>query len=507
VTGTFHLPDTLSPQPAFPVRPGAAAPWVVPTVDGDHRLAGLVRHGLAELDALRLADPLSPDGGPEDQFIAAGCPWYLTLFGRDSIWAARMMLPLGTELARGTLRALARRQGEAKDDFREEAPGRILHELRPAESLHNNGMVLPAVYYGSMDATPLFVVLLVEAWRWGLPEAEVRALLPHAEAAMRWLRDHGDPDHDGLLEYQSPREDALTHQGWKDSEESVLDADGGRASPPIALCEVQGYAYQAAVGFADLLDHLGREEDAKGWRGWAATLRERFHNAFWLPSTGPADPAPRYVAIALGRDKSPVTGPASNMGHLLGTGILNAEESRDVAAWLAAPGLNSGWGLRSRSSAVTGFNPLSYHGGAVWSHDTAIAVSGLAAEGHRDEATRLLSGLLDAASRFGYRMPELYSGADRTRSSAEPLPYPPACRPQGWAAAAGVCLLASRLGLRPDAARRVLEVRPTPVDLPGRLQVSGLWLGGLPFDVSVDPGAHAEVTGSALQGWRVVRLP
>ncbi|GLP68382.1 amylo-alpha-1,6-glucosidase [Streptomyces sp. TUS-ST3] len=489
--------------PGHPQAPSTPSPWSEPVVHGDRRLVALVRQGLGDLRALRLADPerLRHDG-PEDQFIAAGCPWYLTLFGRDSIWSARMLLPLGTDLARGTLWALARRQGTAHDVFREEAPGRILHELRPADADHGNGLRLPSRYYGSVDATPLFVTLLVEAWHWGLPEADVDALLPYAERAMEWVEETTNRDEDGLLRYY-PRPGGLRHQSWKDSEDAVRDAAGRRIEPPLALCEVQGYAYEAATGLAELLAARGRHTRAERLRTWAQALRKRFADTFWLPS--PGGPAQRYVAIAVGRGLEPVSGPASNMGQLLSTGILDPDGCREVAAWLASPELNSGWGLRSRSAALPGFNPMSYHGGSVWTHDTAIAIQGLCAAGCNEEAYRLTNGLLDAASHFAYRMPELYGGDDRAPDAPAPLAYPAACRPQGWSAASGVAVLGALLGLRPYAPARTLRVGTLPAPAgdagPMIVEVGGIRLAEGTVTVRVDPAKGVTVT-SLPDGWR-----
>jgi glycogen debranching enzyme len=492
---------TVPPPPGHPDAPDSEAPWSDPQVEGDRRLVALVRRGLADLRALRLADPRGRDGtGREDQFVAAGCPWYLTLFGRDSIWAARMLLPLGTELARGTLWTLARRQGARHDRFREEAPGRILHELRPGESRHQHGLHLPALYYGSVDATPLVVTLLVEAWQWGLPRDEVSRLLPAAERAMSWVIESCARDEDGLLRYH-PRPGGLVHQSWKDSTDAVRDALGRHIPPPLALCEVQGYAYQAATGLSALMRALGRIDRATELSTWAQALRKSFHDVFWV--TPAAGGTPRYVAIAVGRGAAPVTGPASNMGQLLATGILDSEDCREVAAWLATPELNSGWGLRSRSSKVPGFNPLSYHGGSVWTHDTAIAVAGLCAAGCHREAAALAEGLLDAAAHFEYRMPELYGGDPRTRDAPGPLDYPAACRPQGWSAASGPALLGALLGLRPDPATRILHARPMPPELMGPLAASGLRLAG--GEIAVRTDRTGRVTAEGLPpGWRVV---
>ncbi|MET7697710.1 MULTISPECIES: amylo-alpha-1,6-glucosidase [unclassified Streptomyces] len=499
-----RLRVTGRPVPApegHPRAPTTPVPWLEPSLTGDRRLEELVQRGLGDLRALRLVDPSAEAAGdgPEDSFIAAGCPWYLTLFGRDSIWAARMMLPLGTELARGTLWTLARRQGEVNDVWREEAPGRILHELRPADSQHGHGLSLPSRYYGSVDATPLFVTLLVEAWRWGLQDREVDALLPFAERAMGWVIDTSGRDEDGLLRYY-PRRGGLVHQSWKDSADAVRDASGQHIAPPLALCEVQGYAYQAAVGLADLLAARQRPDEANALRTWADTLRKRFADAFWI--TVDEGPAGRYVAIAVGRELRPVSGPASNMGQLLGTGILGPQECRDVAAWLDHPDLNSGWGLRSRSAAIPGFNPLSYHGGSVWTHDTAIAIQGLCDAGCHREAAALADGLLDAAAHFAYRMPELYGGDARVKGSPlVPLAYPAACRPQGWSAAAGVALLSAFLGLRPDAPNRRLHLRPLPTELFPPLHVEGLQVAGHRLSVHVDRSGAVEILGLP-EDWR-----
>ncbi|MFD4504787.1 glycogen debranching N-terminal domain-containing protein [Streptomyces sp. NPDC058457] len=504
-----HVSVTGGAVPAPPGHPGAPrspAPWAEPRVAGDPRLVALVRQGLDDLGALRLADPdrgRRTAGGAEDQFIAAGCPWYLTLFGRDSIWSARMMLPLGTDLARGTLWALARRQGTAHDVFREEAPGRILHELRPADAEHGHGLRLPSRYYGSVDATPLFVSLLVDAWHWGLPEDEVDALLPYAERAMEWVLETCAGDEDGFLRYY-PRAGGLRHQSWKDSEDAVRDATGRRIEPPLALCEVQGYAYQAATGLAELLSARGRHDSAVRLRTWADALRKSFADAFWLSAR--LGPAPRYVAIAVGRGLEPVSGPASNMGQLLSTGILDADGCQDVAAWLASPELNSGWGLRSRSSALPGFNPLSYHNGSVWTHDTAIAIQGLSAAGRHQEAYDLTTGLLDAASHFEYRMPELYGGDRRTRGAPVPLAYPAACRPQGWSAASGVALLGALLGLRPNATDRVLHVTPMAQERSGAASlirgVEGIRLAGRSITVRTDHPTDGISVEGLPEGWR-----
>ena len=473
-------------DPAVNGPAGSALPWSdVRVTCADPRLPRLVERSLDDLAGLLLTDPRDR----ADHFLAAGAPWYLTLFGRDSIWAARMMLPMGTELAAGTLRALARRQGTGHDARTEEEPGKILHELRNGTTAHTGGLVLPPLYYGTIDATLLFVVLLAEAWRWGMPAGEVAALMPHAERALNWLRDHADADGDGFVEYARHNSSGLTNQGWKDSADAVQSALGELARAPIALAEVQGYAYQAAVDGADLLDAFGYE-GADFWRAWARQLADRFRTAFWVEDARGA-----YVAIALDAAKRPVDAMSSNSGHLLGTGILDAAECALVADRLAGDDMDSGWGLRTMSAHSTGFNPLGYHTGSVWAHDTAIAVEGLARTGHPRAAASLLDGLLEAAVAFGFRMPELHGGHPRERD-ARPMPYPSSCKPQAWAAATGVSLLATLCGLRPDLPAGRVELRPLHAAPARGLHVTGLRLGEAEVAVSVDGHGNGRLAGA-----------
>jgi glycogen debranching enzyme len=484
--GTASIGWTLSAEDAGAVVRGVQRPpsWSIPAITaGDDRLARWITTALGDLDALRLSTVAEPDR----VFLAAGAPWFFTLFGRDSIWAARFMLPLGTELASDTLRVLAGLQGTSENADTAEQPGKIMHELRRGTlDIPGEGVSLPPLYYGTVDATALWVCLLHDAWRWGLADAEVEALLPHLVGALEWMRDFGDADGDGLLEYVDHSGRGLANQGWKDSGDSVQWRDGTLAEGPIALCEVQAYAYEAAVHGAELLDHFGREGAAE-WRTWAAALRERFHAAFWIE-----DAAGAYPAIALDAHKRPVDTVTSNLGHLLGTGLLDARQAALVARRLVSPQLNSGYGLRTMSTDSAGYWPLSYHGGSVWTHDTAIAISGLAKEGFAAEAGLLASGLLAAASGFDYRMPELHSG-DGTDLVATPVPYPAACRPQAWSAASAVSVLGSALGLLPDAASATLSVSPSPVV--GAITVTGLRLGGA--DVSLTVNADGEVVAAS----------
>jgi glycogen debranching enzyme len=431
---------------------------------GDARLGRWVQRALDDLTGLRMVTTAQPD----EPFLAAGAPWFLTLFGRDSLWAARFLLPVGTGIAASTLRVLAALQGTTTDTETAEQPGKIMHELRPgAFSIPGEGVSLPPLYYGTVDATPLWICLLADARRWGMADAEVEALLPHLEAALAWMRDFGDSDGDGFLEYVDITGHGLANQGWKDSGDSIQWRDGSLAVGPIALCEVQGYAYQAAIDGAEILDAYGRP-GGDAWRAWAAALKTRFREAFWIDS-----PDGRYPAVALDSDKRPVDTVTSNIGHLLGTGLLSDDESALVAARLVSPELNSGYGLRTMSTDSAGYWPVSYHGGSVWTHDTAIAIAGLGRAGFGAEAGMLVSGLLAAAEAFDYRMPELHSG-DAASTVTAPGPYPAACRPQAWSAAAAVSVLSTVLGLEPDSTTGAITSTPISPAVAGDVSVSGI---------------------------------
>jgi len=429
-------------------------------------VADLLTRSLGDLDALRLCTPERAD----DVFYAAGAPWFLTLFGRDALIAASLALPVDPETAWGTLRTLGARQGTARDPETAEQPGKILHEVR-AEGMDMVDSHLPPAYYGTIDATPLWIELLHEAWSAetgdGSGEASrraatrVRALRPQLEGAATWILEHADADGDGLLEYIDESGHGLANQGWKDSGDSIRFADGSLAEGSIALAEVQGYAYAAALHAAELLERLddasrddtGTDDAAKGdagtdrsvpaaptetatlparLRAWAAELRERFGAAFWC-----TDELGPYLALALDGSKRPVDGVASNMGHLLGTGLLGAEEEAVVVRRLLHPSMFSGYGVRTLSTTNAAFWPLRYHGGSVWTHDTGYILRGMLRAGFRDEARVLARGLLRASEGFDRRMPELFGGqaADEVWP---PVPYPASCRPQAWAAATAV---------------------------------------------------------------------
>ncbi|MFF3753427.1 glycogen debranching N-terminal domain-containing protein [Streptomyces sp. NPDC002018] len=471
----------------FPAPPSDSVPWRTPELrSADRRFDHWIRQSAADLDRLRLAD----SEAPEDQFLAAGAPWFLTLFGRDSLWAARMLLPLGTGLAAGTLRTLARRQGTASDPRTQEQPGKILHEVRRGAQEFHDTFSLPPRYYGTVDATPLWITLLHDSWRWGLAPEQVERLLPNAESALAWMRDHGDADGDGFLKYIDLTGRGLANQGWKDSGDAIRHRDGRLATAPIALCEVQAYAYEAARGGAALLRAFGRP-GADEWEEWAERLRERFRSHFWVEDEhGP------YPAVALDRDRRPVDSVTSGFGHLLGTGLLDHGESALLAARLSAPDLDSGHGLRTLSSDSAGYNPYGYHIGSIWPHDTAIAVHGLVRAGFPDEAASLAAGLLTASAGFDARLPELFAGHG-SATDAWPSPYPASCRPQAWAAASSVLVLQSVLGLTADVPGGTLTVAPGFARAYRPLTVTGLDVAGGRLDISVDADGTAHIEAPA----------
>jgi glycogen debranching enzyme len=457
------------------VAPASSPPWHVLAIADDTRLPALIARSLADADALKMTTP----GAPGDIFLAAGAPWFFTLFGRDSMWAARLLLPFGWQLAAGTLRTLAALQGTRDNPVTAEAPAKIPHELR------RGGYVS----YEAIDTTPLWVCLLHDAWRWGMPDDQVAALLPNLQAALEFLRCRGDSDGDGLLEYvDASGGHGLSNHGWKDSRDAIRFADGRIAAPPIALCEVQGYAHEAAVHGADLLDYFG-VTGGERWREWAARLTETFRDSFWING---------YPALALDGAKRPVDSVTSNIGHLLGTGLLTPDEEALVADRLGEDDMDSGFGLRTMSARDGGYNPLSYHCGSVWSHDTAIVVRGLFRAGHPKTAASLADGLLSAAAGFGWRLPELFSGD----AGQWPTPYPAACRPQAWSAAAAGALVEGLLGLEVDVPAGTVAVRPPGVRIGGagpRLHVDGLAAGTETFSAGISEAGDPYLGGCGLR--------
>lgn len=444
---------------------------------GNRTLHATLARTERDLGALRIVDPAYPD----DDVVAAGAPWFMALFGRDALVTSWMALPFAPSLALGTLRTLARLQGRRADPMTEEEPGKILHEVRLGMD-HALALGGESVYFGSVDATPLFVVVVDRALRWGSPVEGIRALLPAVDAALAWILEHGDHDGDGFVEYRRRTDRGLANQGWKDSHDAIAFADGTFATPPVALAEVQGYAYAAFLARAHLADVLEDGRAAAGWRTRAAELRQAFDATFWLPDRG-------WYALALDRDKRPVDVLSSNVGHCLWSGIVPDRRAPQLADALLSPAMFTGFGLRTLGTGSATYNPVSYHNGSVWPHDTTLAISGLGRYGLADHAGRLLDGLLRVARSYRGRLPELFCGFDETDKPA-PVPYPTSCSPQAWAAASPYELVRAALGLDVCVPHGEVHARPAP-DLVGDVHVTGLPIGE--HRVALDASA-SEVT-------------
>jgi glycogen debranching enzyme len=454
-TTAADSPATASADPAAPpdlqAAAAAAAEYVAwhescARIRSDGELLDLaVGRGIADLRLLQNDGPR-----PGEHYIAAGVPWFATLFGRDSLISAIQSLPFMPGIAVQTLRVLADWQATDDDPERDMEPGKILHELRTGE-LARTGELPHRPYYGSIDATPLWLILLEETHRWTGDLELVRSLWPNALAALAWIDTYGDLDGDGFVEYQRRAPKGLLNQGWKDSGDAIRHRDGTPAVTPIALVEVQGYVYDAKVRTASLAHRLGDSALAERLELEAATLRDRFDSAFWMDDVG-------YYAMGLDAEKHQIGGIGSNAGHCLWSGIVPPERAGQVVDRLLDPSLDSGWGIRTYASGQPGFNPVGYHTGSVWPHDNAIIAAGMKRVGRHEAADRVASRIFEAARHSpDFRLPELFCGFERGGSEA-PVPYPVACSPQAWAAATPLFLLKTMLGMRAEAADDRLEL-------------------------------------------------
>jgi glycogen debranching enzyme len=494
--------DGTEPPVSFPLdRPVEEAAPAVRTaqwqdagpqlVTADKTLSTTLARSRQDLGALRIFDPEQPDRTA----VAAGTPWFMALFGRDSIITALMSIPMDPALALGTAQTLARYQGRRVDPITEEEPGRIPHELRFGvdASLALGGNV----YYGTADATPLFVMLLGELLRWGVDREQVLALIPHADRALEWIDRYGDADGDGFVEYRRATDRGLVNQGWKDSWDGVTFADGRVADPPIALCEVQGYVYAAYRARALLAEDAGDMTGARYWQDRARKLKRAFNERFWLPDRG-------WYALGLDRDKRPIDALASNMGHCLWTGIVDEDKAAAVADRLLSPEMFSGWGVRTLATDMGAYNPMSYHNGSVWPHDNGIIAAGLMRYGFVEHAQRVAVAVLDAAAGFGGRLPELICGFDRSEYPC-PVPYPTACSPQAWASATPVELVRVLLRAEPCLPHGWIRIDPAPPERFEPLRLRDIPLGGRRVQIEVRDGEFR--LDGVPDGIRVVREP
>lgn len=434
----------------------------------------LLDRSLADLRVL--IDPV-----PGGLFPAAGIPWYSVPFGRDSLITGLQTLMFKPSIARGTLRYLAEHQGTRVDEWRDEEPGKILHEMRTGE-MASLGEIPHTPYFGTADATPLFVMLFVEAMRWTGDEQLYSDLLPNVMRALEWIDTYGDLDGDGYVEYKSKsRWGGLRNQGWKDSYDSLKFSDGKLPEPPIALVEVQAYVYAAKMGMADLL--LGRGDTANGTRlaQEAVVLKERFNHDFWMPGSG-------FYAQALDGSKRQVSSISSNPGHALYCGIVDDDKAQKVAARLVSPEMLSGWGVRTLSETEPHFNPMSYHNGSIWPHDNAFIAAGLRRYGFHSEAAEVMEQVIQAGIRFKlFRLPELYCGFARDlRYYSVPAEYPVSCSPQAWAAGAVLHFCQTMLDAAPDAARSSIKLDPHLLPSISQMEVERLTVGNDPITLYIE---------------------
>jgi glycogen debranching enzyme len=428
-----------------------------------------------------------------ESYYAAGVPWFATLFGRDSIITAFQTLSFVPGIAEGTLRLLAGRLGTQYDDERDEEPGKVLHELRVGEPA-TLGETPFARYYGSVDATPLFLCLLCRHADWSGSLDLFRELRAPAEAALEWIDRYGDLDGDGLVEYRRRSPLGLETQGWKDSADGVPDDAGEPLAAPVALVEVQGYVIRAKQMMARMFELDGEGARAERLRDEAAALEAQLER-FWV-----ADPG--CYAIGLDGDKRPGSGLTSNQGHLLWANAVSDERARCIRDVLMSDDMFTGWGVRTLAQSHPSYNPVGYHTGSVWPHDSALIAFGLRRYGFDEDFTKIFEGLLEAASRFGdYRLPELFAGFPREEFD-EPVPYPVACQPQAWAAGSIPFLLKWGLGLSPDALNRRLRiVRPSLPRWLERVEVTGLELGSARIDLRFERvGEHVTLADTRIEG-------
>jgi glycogen debranching enzyme len=421
---------------------------------------------------------------PGGQILAAGIPWYVAPFGRDALLAAGEALILNPDLTRDALLTLAKLQAVEDDPWRDAEPGKILHELRVGE-LAGAGLVPHSPYYGTVDATPLFLMRAADYYDWTGDLETLRALRPALDAALGWIDEYGDRDGDGFVEYERRSTGGLRNQGWKDSENSIVHADGSLAEGPIALVEAQGYVYAAKRTIADVYDALGLGEVAERLRTEASELRVAFNEAFWNPAEG-------TFALALDGRKRQVASVTSNPGHCLYCGIVDPEKAGSVVERLLAPDMFSGWGIRTLSSSSPAYNPMSYHNGSVWPHDNAIIAAGLGRYGHPRALLQIASCVFEVASGArDSRLPELYCGFDRSERAAV-VAYPVACIPQAWAAAAPLLILQAMLGISASAPDRALRIeRPALPDWLTGIRLERLCVGKASVTLDFRRDGHA----------------
>ena len=455
---------------------------------GNEEFYRLYQQAVDDIVALRL--PVE-ESGATSVVPAAGLPWFAALFGRDSLVVSLQTALLSAEFARGSLQVLGARQARERDDYRDAEPGKILHEMRRGELAHFK-LIPHTPYFGTADATPLYLMVLHSAWMWTGDRELVEQHIDVAERCLAWIDDYGDRDGDGFQEYQTRSSAGYENMGWKDSGDGVLYPDGTVVKGPKALCELQGYVYAAWRGMAEIFQALGRPDDAAKLAAKADAMFKNFNEAFWDEELG-------FYAFALDGDKKPVLSVASNPGHCLWTGLVPQERAGRVVERLMAPDMFSGWGIRTLSAKHCAFNPYSYHNGSVWPHDNSLIAMGFKRYGYAAEAARVARAVSGAGSFFArHQLPELYAGIARETTSF-PVQYLGVNVPQAWAAGSAFAFLSAIIGLRPDAPSRKLRIDPVlPAWLPD-LVVSDLTVGDQSFDIRFHR-ANGETVTEVLKG-------
>ncbi|PYZ99018.1 amylo-alpha-1,6-glucosidase [Alteribacter lacisalsi] len=456
-------PEGLDPEKALRSLEASYKEWATETTQvktDHHTLQRLIDRGIGDMRVL-----LTDLG--QGRFPVAGLPWFGVPFGRDSLIAAIQMLPFNSDVAKGTLRTMASRQGESKDSWRDEEPGKIMHEIRFGE-LANTGQIPFTPYYGTIDATPLFLMLLSEYVKWTGDMDLFAELESNVERALEWIDSYGDRDGDLFVEYHQESSKGIANQGWKDSGDSIVHRNGDYAKTPIALAEVQGYVYQAKVSIAAIYKNLGETEKSKTLQSEAARLKVAFEEAFWMDDAG-------YYALALDEKKDQVGTITSNPGHVLLSGMFNEDRAKAVSDMLISDKMFSGYGIRTMGIGEAGYNPMSYHNGTVWPHDNSMVILGMSRSGHKYQAAKAMKGLIDSAHSFEYdRLPELFCGYE---SKGKAVKYPVACSPQAWAAGTPLLFVQSMLGLFPDSLNKTIALDPELPEGVNEIEVSQLRVG------------------------------
>lgn len=434
----------------------------VTKVSTDYKpLQNIVDRGIQDLQALSTDVGYGP-------FFVAGLPWFGVPFGRDSLIAALQMLPFQPDIVRGTLKTMAHYQGTKKDSWRDEEPGKIMHEVRYGE-LANTNQVPFTPYYGSIDSTPLFLILVTEYVHWYKDMQLFEELETNIEFALEWIDQYGDRDQDGFVEYHQESTKGIANQGWKDSADSVVHRNGDFAKSPIALAEVQGYVYQAKAGLAQIYEAKGQEKKAEVLRSQADALKINFEDAFWMEDK-------EFYAIALDENKEQVGTLTSNPGHVLFSGMLNEERAQKVMDTLVSPTMFSGYGIRTMGEGEAAYNPISYHDGSVWPHDNSMILLGMGLLKGNAQANKVISGLIEASHSFEYeRIPELFCGY--SSEEGNPVPYPVACSPQAWAAGTPLTFIRTMLGIYPNITNEDLIIAPQLLPEMSEMSLENLPLG------------------------------